>query len=80
MPKAIPHPMPFNIRTVASCILRPDKVPGQAGIPHATTGLRRQQNWTRFFVSVNEMLVRDPTDVGTNLDERNLSIEDGWTL
>ena len=55
-------------------------MPGQAGIPHATSGLRRQQNGTRFFVSVNEMLVRDPADVGTNLDERSLSIEDGWIL
>ena len=80
MPKAISHPMPFNIRTVASSILRPDKVPGKAGIPHATSGLRRQQNGTRFFVSVNEMLVRDPADIGTNLEERSLSIEDGWTL
>ena len=80
MPKAISHPMPFNIRTVASSFLRPDKVPGQAGIPNATTGLRRQEDRTRFFVSVNEMLVRDPADIGTNLEERSLSIEDGWTL
>ena len=80
MPKPIPHPMPFDIRAVASPFLRPVKVPWQAGIPYTTTGLRRQQNGTRFFVSVNEMLVRDSADVGTNLDERSLSIEDGWTL
>merc|ERR1719150_1586312 len=65
VPEPVAHALPTNVGAVAG-LLRPDKVPGQARVPHTASRLRGNQHWTSFVRSAVKMLFRHTADVRTN--------------